>query len=81
MSALLEVVSLGARAWGGVINKQEQQQNPTPLSFSGGGGSSYTSFFKMEAFALSLAMEYVVNTEVGRPVLRQHVCAVCTGWF
>ena len=43
--------------------------NPTRLGFGGGWGLPFTSSFEMEALSLSLAVDYVVNTEVGEPVL------------
>ena len=43
--------------------------NPTRLGSGGGRGPPFTSSFEMEALALSLAVDYVGNTEVGGPVL------------
>ena len=43
--------------------------NPTRLGSGSGRGPPFTSSFEMKALALSLAVDYVGNTEVEGPVL------------
>ena len=61
-----------------MVVTSDDVSNPTHLGSGGGRGPPFTSSFEMEALALSLAVDYVSNTEVSGPVL------ICTdslsGW-